>query len=96
VIKCIGDRDVKKDLFLYISCIEHLMIRAKLIDLIELELIRVAQQKASSKLTMFAETIETHRDLRDTLTGSWPGDDLTNFEFLEYVRVMYIWERRSC
>jgi len=39
---------VKEDLFMHSSCIEHFVIRAKLMDLNELELIGVTQWKASS------------------------------------------------
>jgi len=41
---------VKEDLFMHSSCIEHFVIRAKLMDLNELELIGVTQQKASCLL----------------------------------------------
>jgi len=44
---------VKEDLFMHSSCIEHIVIRAKLMDLNELELIGVAQWKASSQLPIF-------------------------------------------
>jgi hypothetical protein len=59
---------VKEDLFMHSSCIEHFVIRAKLMDLNELELIGVTQQKASSQLpinmlALATETIETHPDL---------------------------------
>jgi len=54
---------VKEDLFTHSSCIEHFVIRAKLMDLNELELIGVTQQKASSQLpinmlALATETIE--------------------------------------
>ena len=39
---------MKEDPFMHSSCIEHFVIRAKLIDLNELELIGVTQWKASS------------------------------------------------
>ena len=39
-----------EDLFMNSSCIEHFVIRAKLMDLNELELIGVTQWKASSQL----------------------------------------------
>ena len=59
---------MKEDLFMHSSCIEHFVIRAKLMDLNELELIGVTQQKASSQLpinmlALATETIETHPDL---------------------------------
>jgi hypothetical protein len=41
---------VKEDLFMHSLCIEHFVIRAKLMDLKELELIGVTQWKASSQL----------------------------------------------
>ena len=41
---------MKEDLFMHSSCIEHFVIRAKLMDLNELELIGVTQQMASSQL----------------------------------------------
>jgi hypothetical protein len=37
-------------MFMQISCIEYLVIRVKLMDLIELELIEVAQPKVTSQL----------------------------------------------
>jgi len=75
---------VKEDLFMHSSCIEHFVIRAKLMDLNELELIGVTQQKASSQLPMCLLWPQKRSRLtqtwRDMLTGSWPRD-LTNFEF---------------
>ena len=41
---------MKEDLFMNSSCIEHFVIRAKLMDLNELELIGVTQWKVSSQL----------------------------------------------
>jgi len=49
-----------------VSSIEHVVIRAKLGDLIGLQLIQIAEQKASFQLTIFAlviEMVQTHRDL---------------------------------
>jgi len=49
-----------------VSFIEHVVIRAKLGDLIGLQLIQIAEQKASFQLTIFAlviEMVQTHRDL---------------------------------
>jgi len=58
---------VKEYLFMHSSCIEHFVIRTKLMDLNECELIGVTQQKASSQLpicfALATETIETHPDL---------------------------------
>ena len=53
---------MKEDLFMHSSCIEHFVIRAKLMDLNELELIGVTQWKANM-LALATETIETHLDL---------------------------------
>jgi len=41
-----------------VSSIEHVVIRAKLGDLIGLQLIQIAEQKASFQLTIFALAIE--------------------------------------
>ena len=41
---------MKEDLFMHSSCIEHFVIRAKLMNLKELALIGVTQWKASSQL----------------------------------------------
>jgi len=63
----IGDQEVKEDRFMHSSCIEHCVIRAKLMDLNERELIGVTQQNASSQLpicfALATETIETRPDL---------------------------------
>jgi len=52
---------VKEHLFMHSSCIEHFVIRAKHMDLNELELIGVTQWKFPVALA--TETIETHPDL---------------------------------
>jgi hypothetical protein len=54
---------VKEDLFMHSSCIEHFVIRAKLMDLNELELIGVTQQKAYSQLPI---CLLGHRNDRDS------------------------------
>ena len=54
---------MKEDLFMHSSCIEHFVIRAKLMDLNELELIGVTQWKVANMLALAKETIETHPDL---------------------------------
>jgi hypothetical protein len=55
-----------------VSSIEHVVIRAKLGDLIGLQLIQIAEQKASFHLTIFAlviEMVQTHRDLERYTCG---------------------------
>jgi len=55
-----------------VSSIEHVVIRAKLGDLIGLQLIQIAEQKASCHLTIFAlviEMVQTHRDLERYTCG---------------------------
>jgi hypothetical protein len=44
---------MKEDLFMHNSYIEHVVIRAKHLDLPELELIGVSQWKPSSQLPIF-------------------------------------------
>jgi hypothetical protein len=59
-----------------ISSIEHVVIRAKLGDLIGLQLIQIADQKASFHLTIFAlviEMVQTHRDLERYTCGLGPA-----------------------
>lgn len=51
---------------MHIPCIEHFAIRAKLVDVIGFELIKVAERRTSSVVSMFAlatETVETLREL---------------------------------
>ena len=61
------------------SCIEHFVIRAKLMDLNELELIGVTHWKASSQLPICLLQPQKQQRLTWTqITGSWPRDDLTN------------------
>jgi len=50
VIKWIGNHKVKVDLFMHSSCIEYFVIKAKLMNLNESDLIGVTQWKASSQL----------------------------------------------
>ena len=54
---------MKENLFMHSSYIEHFMIRAKLMDLNELELIGVTQWKASSQLPI---ACSSHRNNRDS------------------------------
>jgi len=49
-----------------VSSLEHVVIRAELGDIIEFQIIQIAEQKASFKLTIIALAIEivpTYRDL---------------------------------
>lgn len=55
-----------EDLFIHISYIEHFVIR---VDLIELEIIKVAEREAFSQLPICLLWQQARRDLRDTLTG---------------------------
>jgi len=55
-----------------VSSIGHVVIRAKLGDLIGLQLIQIVEQKASFYVTIFALVIEvaqTHRDLEQYTFG---------------------------
>jgi len=55
-----------------VSSLEHVVIRAKLGDIIGFQIIQIAQQKASFQLTIIALTIEivlTYKDLERYTSG---------------------------
>jgi len=55
-----------------VSSLEHVVIRAKLGDIIGFQLIQIAEQKASFQLTIIAlaiEIVQTHRDLERYTCG---------------------------
>jgi hypothetical protein len=63
---------VKYNLFIHVSSLEHVMIRAKLGDIIGSQIIQIAAQKASFQLTINALAIEivpTYRDLERYTSG---------------------------
>jgi hypothetical protein len=63
---------VKYDLFMDGSSLEHVVIGAKLGDIIGFQLIQIAVQKASLQLTIIALAIEivpTYRDLERYTSG---------------------------
>jgi len=49
---------MKYDLFMNVSSLEHVVIKAKLGDIIEFQIIQIATQKASFQLTIIAQAIE--------------------------------------
>jgi len=68
----IGNWEVKYDLFMDDSSLEHVLIRAKLGDIIGFQIIQIAAQKASFQLTIIALAIEivpTYRDLERYTSG---------------------------
>jgi len=55
-----------------VSSLEHVVIRAKLGDIIGFQIIQIAEQKASFQLTIIALAIEilpTYRDLKRYTSG---------------------------
>jgi hypothetical protein len=63
---------VKWDLFINVSSLEHIVIRAKLGDIIGFQIIQIAEQKASFQLTIIALAIEivpSYRDLERYTSG---------------------------
>jgi hypothetical protein len=63
---------VKYDLFMDVSSLEHVVIRAKLGDIIAFQIIQIAVQKASFQLTIIALAIKivpTYRDLNTYTSG---------------------------
>jgi len=63
---------VKYDLFMDVSSLEHIVIRAKLGDIIGFQIIQIAAQKGSFQLTIIALAIEivpTYRDLERYTSG---------------------------
>jgi hypothetical protein len=63
---------VKYDLFMDVSSLEHVVIGAKLGDIIGFQIIQIAVQKASFQLTIIALAIEivpTYRDLERYTSG---------------------------
>ena len=63
---------MKYDLFMDVSFLEHVLIGAKLGDIIGFQIIQIAEQKASFQLTIIALAIEivpTYRDLERYTSG---------------------------
>ena len=63
---------MKYDLFMDVSSLEHVVIRAKLGDIIAFQIIQIAVQKASFQLTIIALAIKivpTYRDLNTYTSG---------------------------
>jgi hypothetical protein len=63
---------VKYDLYVDVSSLEHVVIRAKLGDIIGFQIIQIAELKASFQLTIIALAIEivpTCRDLERYTSG---------------------------
>jgi len=63
---------VKYDLFMDVSSLEHVVIRAKLGDIVGFQIIPIAVQKASFQLTIIAlaiEIVRTYRDLERYTSG---------------------------
>jgi len=53
-----GNWEVKYDLFIDVSSLEHVVIRAKLGDIIGFQIIQIAEQKASFQLPIIAPAVE--------------------------------------
>ena len=68
----IGNWEVKYDLFMDVSSLEPVVIRAKLGDIIGFQIIQIAAQRASFPLTIIALAIEivpTYGDLERYTSG---------------------------
>ena len=63
---------MKYDLFMHVSSLDHVVIGAKLGDIIGFEIIQIAVQKAAFQLKIIAQAIEivpTYRDLERYTSG---------------------------
>jgi hypothetical protein len=63
---------VKYDLFMDVSSLEHVVIRAKLGDIIAFRIIQIAAPKASFQVTIIAlaiNIVQTYRDLQRYSSG---------------------------
>jgi len=71
-MESIGNWIVKYDIFEDVSSLEHVVIRAKLGDIIGFQIIQIAAQKASFQLTIITLAIDivpTYRDLERYTSG---------------------------